>query len=293
MRFGINSLLFTDTFNDSDLPLLEHVRELGFEVFEVSPVQPEVFPARTVKEMAAALGISININFALPEHANPISPDPAVRAASVELSKQIIDICAAVDAGIYCGANFAAWRYFSGSRRSDDEWQWGVEAMRQVGEYAAEQCDVLIGVEVLNRFESHFLNTAADAGRFIDDVGLPNVKVHLDTFHMIREEDDMAGAILGCGDRLGYFHACGSHRGVPGKDLVPWRETITALKQAGYDGPVTIESFHPDKSIAPLVAVWRDYADSPEQLASEGLAFLQDIYRDIYDQTTQGGRRAG
>jgi sugar phosphate isomerase/epimerase len=36
---------------------------------------------------------------------------------------------------------------------------------------------------------------SADAVRFIHDVGLPNVKVYLDSFHMIREEDDFVGAV--------------------------------------------------------------------------------------------------
>lgn len=282
MKFGVNSLLFTDTFVDKDLALLSKCRDMGFEVMEVTPVDPDVFPAKRVREVASDLEMSININFALPETANSISSEPSVRSSSVALSKQIIDICAETNAEIYCGANFAAWKYLSGHKRTEDEWEWGVECMREVAEYARQQCDVLIGVEVLNRFESHFLNTADDGVRFIKDVGLPNVKVHLDTFHMIREEDDMAGAIRACGADLGYFHACGSHRGVPGRDLVPWKETFTALKESGYSGPVTIESFHPDLSIAPKVAVWRDFASSPEALATEGLAFLKKLHDEVY-----------
>jgi hypothetical protein len=77
--------------------------------------------------------------------------------------------------------------------------------------------DLLLAVETLNRFESYFLHTAADALRFVEDVEMPNVKVHLDTFHMLQEEDDLGAAIRACGDRLGYFHACGSQRGVPGR----------------------------------------------------------------------------
>lgn len=45
-----------------------------------------------------------------------------------------------------------------------------------------------ICVECVNRFETHFLNIAEDAVKFCKDVGTGNVKVHLDCFHMIREE---------------------------------------------------------------------------------------------------------
>lgn len=287
MRFGVNSFLFTDTFNERDLPLLERSRELGFDVLEITPIEPDEFPARRVRQLAEELDMSVNINFALPEEANTISPDPAVRRRSVELSKKIVDLCAEAGAEIYCGANYVAWKYLTGQRRSEDEWNRGVESYRQIAEYARDNSDLLLGVETLNRFESFFLNTVDDTLRFVDAVDMPNVKAHLDTFHMIREEDDMIAAIRNSGGRLGYFHACGSQRGIPGQDMVPWRETFQALRDAGYRDTITIEGFHPDLSIAPLVAVWRDFADSPEQLATEGLAFLKAMYAEVYGERQQ------
>lgn len=285
MRFGINSLLFTDTFEERDLPLLEKCRSLGFDVFEISPVAPDLFPARRVRELAADLGLSINVNFALPEDANTISPEPEVRRRGVELSKKLVDLCVEAGAEIFCGANYCAWRYFTGRRRTEDEWGWGVECYREVAEYARDISNLLLGVETLNRFESYFINTTADGLRFVEDVGMPNAKVHLDTFHMIGEEDDMAAAIRSAGDRIGYFHACGSQRGIPGKDMVPWRETFEALRDAGYRDTITIESFHPDLRLAPLVAVWRAFADSPEQLATEGLAYVRRVCAEVYGET--------
>lgn len=283
MRFGINSLLFTDTFLEKDLPLLEHCRSLGFDTIEVSPVDPARFPARKVREKARDLDMTVNANFALPESANPLSPDPAIRGKSVELSKQVIDLCNETGVVVYCGANYCAWRYFTGKRRTEDEWKWGVETYRAIGEYARENSDLILAIETLNRFESYYLNTAADASRFVDEVGLSNVKVHLDTFHMLKEEDDIGAAIRNCGPRLAYFHACGSQRGIPGRDLVPWQPTFEALRDIGYDFCITIESFHPNQSIAPLVSIWRDFADSPEQLALEGLKFVKEMYGRVYD----------
>ena len=281
MRFGINSLLFTDTFVERDLALFARARGLGFDLLEISPVDLDAFPAAAVRRAAADAGMAVNMNFALPADANTISPERDVRRRGVELSKRVVDACVEAGAEIYCGANYCAWKYLTGKPRSEDEWLWGVECFREIAEHAAGS-DLLLAVETLNRFESYFLNTAADALRFVEEVGTSNVSVHLDTFHMIREEDDMAAAIRRCGDRLGYFHACGSQRGVPGKDLVPWVEALTAVRDTGYGNGITIESFHPDLSIAPLVAVWRHFAATPDDLAAEGRVFLERMYAEIW-----------
>lgn len=286
MKFGVNSLLFTDTFLEQDLPLLEHCRNLGFDTVELTPIDPDRFPARKVREIALDLGMSVNVNFALPDDGNPMSPDPGVRKNSIELSKKIIDLCTEAGAEVYCGSNYCTWRYFTGKRRTDEEWNWAVEAYRAIADYAQQRSDLILGVETLNRFESYFLNTAADTARFVDDVAMPNVTVHLDTFHQMNEEDNMGQAIRDCGSRIGYFHACGSQRGIPGRDLVPWSETFQALKDVGYDYCITIESFNPHQKIAPFAGIWRDFADSPEQLATEGLTFIREMVAQTYGSTS-------
>lgn len=282
MRFAVNSLLFSGSFEERDVALCDSVKAMGFSVFEVTPVNPETFPAKMLGQRARDLGLALNANFALPKEANTISPDASVRRRGIDLSKRVVDLCVEAGVEVYCGANYCAWGYLTGRRRSQDEWDWGVEAYREIGEYAAGT-GLTIAVETLNRFESHYLNTAADACRFIDEVGLPNCKVHLDTFHMIREEDDMAEAIRMTGSRLGYFHACGSQRGIAGRDMVPWDATFQALKDIGYDYAIGVESFNPGiERLAGLVCIWRDYAESPEALARESLKFLRAKHAEIY-----------
>jgi D-psicose/D-tagatose/L-ribulose 3-epimerase len=167
--------------------------------------------------------------------------------------------------------------------RSPDEWAWGVEGYRKIAEHAQRNApNLTLAIEPINRFESHFINTAADAVRFLRDVEMPNVKVHLDTFHMIREEDDFSESILQTGSDLGYIHACENQRGIPGSGQVPWSSFFKALHQVNYDGCVTIESFDPNMpNIAKLCCIWRKLADSPEQLAIEGLAFLSEQERSV------------
>jgi D-psicose/D-tagatose/L-ribulose 3-epimerase len=283
MIFGIHSLLFRETFVEKDLPLLDKCKALGFDAVEIIPFDPDNFPARRVRAAAADLGLAINTGYGLPEACNTISPSAEVRKAGVELSKKLIDLSNEAGAKVFGGVIYCGWGYLTGKMRTADEWRWGVECYQEIAAYSLKQSDLVLGIEPVNRFESHFINTAGDAIRFIRDVGLPNVKVHLDTFHMIREEDNIEQAVLDTGEHLGYVHACENQRGIPGTGQVPWVTFFGALRRVGYDGCVTLESFDPNmESIAKLCCIWRKLADTPEQLASEGLKFLRGIREKVY-----------
>jgi D-psicose/D-tagatose/L-ribulose 3-epimerase len=283
MIFGIHSLLFKETFVEKDLPVLDKCKKMGFDAVEIIPFDVDNFPAAKVRKATADLGLTLNTGFGMPVECNTISPDPATRKKGVELSKRLIDLSNEAGAKVFAGAIYCGWGYLSGRMRTADEWKWGIESTRLAAEYARSTSDLVIGIEPLNRFESHFINVARDAVNFIKEVGLPNVKVHLDTFHMVREEDNIGQAVRDTRGYLGYVHACESQRGIPGTGLIPWAEFFGALKEVGYDYCITIESFDPDmERIAKLVAIWRKLADSPEQLATEGLKFLKGQYRKAY-----------
>jgi D-psicose/D-tagatose/L-ribulose 3-epimerase len=280
MLFGIHSLLFRETFLEDDLPLLDKCKAMGFDAVEIIPFDPDHFPAAKVKAAARDLGLVINTGYGMPLEYNIISPDAAVRRRGIDFSKHLIDLSAEAGAQVFGGMIYCGWGYLSGRPRTEQEWNWAVEGYREIASYALGAAPGLIlGIEPVNRFESHFINTAADAVRFIQAVGTPNIRVHLDTFHMIREEESFARAVLETGAHLGYVHACENQRGIPGTGMVPWAEFFGALKQIGYDGCVTIESFDPNmEKIAKLCCIWRKLADTPEQLASEGLRFLRGVH---------------
>ncbi len=58
-----------------------------------------------------------------------------------------------------------------------------------------------------------------------------------------------------------------------------WPEVAAALHDIDYDGPVVIESFSAQiESIARAAAIWRPLAPSQDELAQDGLAFLQRTF---------------
>ena len=135
-----------------------------------------------------------------------------------------------------------------------------------------------LALEPLNRFETYFLNTAADAIKFCEAINDSSIGVLLDTFHTNIEEKDVAAAFRTTGKRLKHVHACENDRGVPGTGHVDFVGIAAALKEIRYEGWITIESFgYSHKELAAAAAIWRDLAPTPETVAFEGLPFLKKI----------------
>jgi len=282
-KFGVDSFIWAEVFEEKDLWVISKAKELGFDVLDIAIAYPERFPLEAVKEEVKKVGIEVVTTTTLEPKGNIISPDLDVRKVGIELLKKQIDINNELGSKIFGGVNYAAWGYITKRPRTEEEWEWSVKAMREVAEYAKETGEVNICVEPINRFETHFLNIAEDAVKYCKDVGTGNVKVHLDTFHMNIEETDFVEAVKTCGkEYLGYVHACENNRGIPGTGHVPWKEFFMALKEIGYYGPIVIESFDPSfEEFNAGCAIWRHFAETGEELAVEGVKNLRRIAADI------------
>jgi D-psicose/D-tagatose/L-ribulose 3-epimerase len=282
-KFGVDTFIWSENFGEKDLWILEKSKTLGFKTLDIAIAHPETFPTEAVKARKNELGIEVVTTTTLNRNTNLIDPDAGIRANGVRSLKMLVDINAALDSKILGGVNYAAWGYFTGKPRTQQEWDWSIAAMGEVANYARERGDLVIALEPVNRFETHFLNIAEDAVRYCKEVGTGNVKVHLDTFHMIREETSYTEAVETCGkEYLGYVHVCENNRGIPGTGLVPWKEFFTAIKKIGYTGPLVIESFDPSfEELNRLCAIWRKLAESGEALAVQGLANLQAIAEQV------------
>ena len=131
----------------------------------------------------------------------------------------------------------------------------------------------------MNRYESNLVNTAEQALALVDQVGAPNLVVHLDAYHMNIEETTLADPVRQCGDRLGYVHIGDSHRGYLGTGTVAFDELFRALAEIGYRGPLTLESFSTaviSERFATALAVWRDPWEDGRDLAGHARRFIVD-----------------
>lgn len=275
MKYGMNLLLWSGEVTEDLMPICEKLKAMGFDGVELPMFNLDLDYAAIGKRLDD-LGLQRTAVTIRNEGDNPISPDSSVRAQGVELNKKTLDCCAAVGAETLVGPFHSAIGVFSGAPRTDDEWKWGVESMRQTAEYAG-QVGVKLGVEALNRFECYFLNCHADSAAFVREVDHPACGMMYDTFHSNIEEKSVTKAVRAGGDKLYHVHISENDRSTPGAGGVNWQENFDAIKGTGYDGWLVIEAFGlalPE--IAAATKIWRRMFEDELTLAEQGLAFMKE-----------------
>jgi D-psicose/D-tagatose/L-ribulose 3-epimerase len=275
MKYGVNTMVWTTRVGKEQESLFHRIREWGFDGVEpfLSLEQPADIPA--VRRILDAAKLERTTCSVLPREAHLVSPQPEVRAQGVEFLKKCIERSAELGARTMCGPIYSALGVMTGTRRTEEEWKWAVAGL-QAAARRAEELGVSLCVEPLNRFETYFLNTLQDAARLVREVGAPNVRIHFDTFHSNIEEQHPADSLRSVGQLVGHVHISENDRGIPGTGHVDWRGVLTALKETGYGGWVTIESFaQPEPELAAAAAIWRDVAPSGDELARQGLKFIK------------------
>ena len=108
------------------------------------------------------------------------------------------------------------------------------EGLQKLHKDATER-GVWLAIEPINRYESNFLNSLDEAGNFVRSLGLSNVGVMADLFHMNIEDADIGKAIERNRDILRHVHIADSNRLAPGMGHTDITGAIGTLRSIGYD----------------------------------------------------------
>lgn len=277
MKYGVNTFIWSEEFGPDSLALLPRIKEAGFDGVQVPLFRPAEFPAAQVRKAFAANDLECSVCAIFIDGQSLISDDAATRHVAQRHIQDSIKATAEAGANFVGGPLYCPVGYLPGRRRTADEWKWAVEGYQSAGA-TLKAHGVTLGIEPLNRFETFFLNTAADSAALCDQIGDPNIGVLLDTFHANIEEKDLGNAIRKLGRHLKHVHSCENDRGIPGSGHVQWDSLRGAVRDIGYDGWLTIESFGFVGQLSAAVCIWRDIERSPESIAFEGIGFLRNKF---------------
>jgi len=81
----------------------------------------------------------------------------------------------------------------------------------------------------------------AEGLTLVEQIGAPNLRLLIDTFHMNIEERSITAALVQGGSRIGHVHVADSNRRAPGLGHFDLAEFFGALRALGYVGDVTVE----------------------------------------------------
>jgi sugar phosphate isomerase/epimerase len=120
----------------------------------------------------------------------------------------------------------------------------------------ADDYDIMLLLEPLNRYSTPYCTTANDAVYIAKQVNHTNFGILLDTFHMNIEEDSFEYAILTSADLLGHTHFA---------DNIDFKLVLDSLNRVKYNGYISFE---------PILN--NDYLTSTQQ----GLNFIKSVVRN-------------
>ena len=278
MKYGFNLLMWTTHVTPDHLPLIRSIKVAGYDGVEVPIFEGTPSHYQGLRQLLADEGLSSTaVGIVQDEARNPLSANPDHTRAGVDFLKWLVDCAVALNAEVLGGPFYQPLGMFSGTGRTDAEWDRMVTTQTAMADHAADA--ILLAVEPLNRFECYALNTNADAARLVAAVGSPNYRYLYDTFHSNIEERDPVGSIAPTASAIGHVHLSENDRGTLGLGHVPLRETCAALKSAGYSGWLTCETFGLAlPSIAAATKVWRPLYTTEHEAYARALSAMRNAW---------------
>jgi len=221
---------------------MARVKELGYAGVELSLLDSEKIDQDQLCEQLDRLGLKVfTIATGQSYYVDGCSlfhSDDAKRDLAVERLQGHIRLAARLGAMVILGG--IRGRITAQPDQFASILQKGRSACANLGDYAGERGVILL-VEPINRYETNVINTVEQGLELIGQIGLGNLKLLPDTFHMNIEERSLEDSLRLAGDKLGYLHLADSNRFAPGMGHLDFKGVLSALREIAYQGPLGVE----------------------------------------------------
>jgi len=273
---GINLLCISGFIEADHLDTLRQLKDLGYDGVEVPVLRGGPEHYGWLGRELDRIGLRRTTTSVIPSvHANPVSADHDERLAGRAHLDWALDCAIALGAESLGGPIHAPIGHFTGAGPTPEEWRRGAEAHHALARRAAAN-GIYLSLEPLNRFETYFLNTMAQARAYLDLVDHPALRIMYDTFHAHIEERSQVSAIATLGPHLGVLHVSENDRGIPGRGQIDFPAIFSAVRGTGFDGWVTLEAFGAGlPELAAATRVWRPLFPDYPTLFAESAQFIR------------------
>jgi len=287
-RAGVKSLVrtaihagvwSTDPDPDNVARVLAEVARIGYDGLALPLREPTRLDPEALARVFVSSGIVALGTTGLPPGADIASDDPNECKRGEAHLREIIALARDIGIRQIGGVFYGPLGHAAGPADVDASKR-SAETMARVAE-AASEAGIRLCVELVNRYESALLNTVEDGLAYLALVDHPNVRLHLDTYHLAIEERDPIAAIRAALPSLGYFELDQSHRGRLDEGALDLAAMAVPVRDGGYDGFIGVEAFARSR-LAPqhanALAIWRDHFDDGTTLAVDAMAFIRSCF---------------
>ncbi|GER24313.1 epimerase [Zafaria cholistanensis] len=273
---GVHALVWAgDTTDASVEKIITSTARAGYDLVEFSLHDSLNLDVDKARKLLEANNLDVVCSRGLAFDADVSSDDTATVERGAKLLQESLKITHELGGTHFTGALFSALGKY-GAPITEKGRANVVSVLKDLSDEAG-QLSMTLGLEICNRYETNVINTAHDALRLADDIGRDNVLIHLDTYHMNIEENDLVSPVYEVGDRLGYVHIGENHRGYLGSGHLDFTSFFHALAAINYNGPITFESFSSAvvaRGLSNDLAVWRNLWTDGEDLAVHAREFM-------------------
>jgi sugar phosphate isomerase/epimerase len=189
-------------------------------------------------------------------------PEQSVRERTSRYFCDLVDFCSDLGGRIIVVGSPKQRNLMAGVSY-EQAWDWATGIFRESVK-RAEQRGVTICFEPLAPSETNFINTAAEAIRFVQQLSAPHFKIILDVKAMCSEFKSIPEIIRESWPNFAYFHANDQNLKGPGFGDVDFKPIAAALKEVGYRGYVSVEVFN--------------YDEGAEVIATKSLEYLKRVF---------------
>jgi len=233
-----SALAFKEDFEES----IKKVADLGFDGAELAVRNPKDLRVDDVINIIKENNLevpAIGTGQAYGEEGLSFSdPDEAVRKMAVERIKDQVIFASNFNAQVIIGLIRGIIKENVDKTEAEE---WTIDCLRKCTEFA-KKYNIGLTLEPVNRYESNFINTLNEGIEFIKKVGVSNLGLLADTFHMNIEEVSIYDSIVQAKEYITHVHFADSNRWTPGFGHLDFAKIVQTLKRIGYQGHVSAEA---------------------------------------------------
>ena len=269
MKFSICNEIFQGWKIDD---VFTYAGKIGYQAVEIAPFtlanSVTDIPAeerQRIRQSAARAGIEISgIHWVLvkPEGLHVNHPERQLREKTAAYFCALVNFCGDLGGKVMVVGSPKQRNILPGVS-AEQAWEWATQTFKPAV-HEAEQRGVTICFEPLAPTETNFINTAADALRFVQQLQSPGFKIILDVKAMCSESKSIPQIIEESWPHFAHFHANDRNFKGPGFGDVDFKPIASALKRTGYSGYVSVEVFK--------------FEEGPEVIASKSIDYLKKSF---------------